>query len=113
MPDWDLLQQPEPDFEFDQRVTWSPPSLSQGTVQPLSSAGGTLRRRCSPQHPRDAGACTARDLRQTRCRALTAHPTPSNLLFRASRHLAAAPEPSAVGQCPESNQGLLYRGFVW
>ncbi|WPL22773.1 transposase [Thiorhodovibrio frisius] len=22
MPDWDLLQQPEPDFEFDQRVAW-------------------------------------------------------------------------------------------
>jgi hypothetical protein len=22
MPDWDLLQQPEPDLEFDQRVAW-------------------------------------------------------------------------------------------
>jgi len=22
MPGWDLLQQPEPDFEFDQRVSW-------------------------------------------------------------------------------------------
>ena len=22
MPDWDLLGQPEPDFEFDQRVAW-------------------------------------------------------------------------------------------
>jgi hypothetical protein len=22
MPDWDLLKQPEPDFEFDQRVSW-------------------------------------------------------------------------------------------
>jgi len=22
MPDWDLLNQPEPDFEFDQRVSW-------------------------------------------------------------------------------------------
>ena len=22
MPDWDLLQQPEPDVEFDQRVSW-------------------------------------------------------------------------------------------
>ena len=21
-PDWDLLDQPEPDFEFDQRVSW-------------------------------------------------------------------------------------------
>jgi hypothetical protein len=21
-PDWDYLQQPEPDFEFDQRVAW-------------------------------------------------------------------------------------------
>jgi hypothetical protein len=22
MPDWDLLQQPESDFEFDQRIAW-------------------------------------------------------------------------------------------
>ncbi len=22
MPDWDLLGQPEPDFEFDQRIAW-------------------------------------------------------------------------------------------
>ena len=22
MPDWDLLKQPEPDVEFDQRVSW-------------------------------------------------------------------------------------------
>jgi hypothetical protein len=22
MPDWDLLAQPEPDIEFDQRVSW-------------------------------------------------------------------------------------------
>jgi len=26
MPDWDPLQQPEPEFEFDQRVSWQPPS---------------------------------------------------------------------------------------
>ena len=41
-------------------VTAAGLTLLQGTVQPLSSAGGTLRRICSPQHPRDAGACTAR-----------------------------------------------------
>jgi hypothetical protein len=40
--------------------------------------GGTLRRRCSPQHPRDAGACTARDVREPRSWALTAHPSPDN-----------------------------------
>lgn len=22
VPDWDILRQPEPDFEFDQRVSW-------------------------------------------------------------------------------------------
>jgi hypothetical protein len=34
--------------------------------------------------PWDAGACTARDVRQPRSRASTAHPTPANLLFRAN-----------------------------
>ena len=26
LPDWALLGQPEPDVEFDQRVSWQPPS---------------------------------------------------------------------------------------
>jgi len=51
MPDGDLIKQPEPDFAFDQRVSREPPSLSQGTVQPLSSSGVTLPRRCRCRPP--------------------------------------------------------------
>jgi hypothetical protein len=52
MPDWDLLGQPEPDFEFDQRIGLvTVVSLLQETVQPPSSTGRSQRRRCSPQQP--------------------------------------------------------------
>jgi hypothetical protein len=37
MPEWDLLAQPAPDFEFDQRVSWSPPSsASEGAAALVS-----------------------------------------------------------------------------
>jgi len=38
--------------------------------------GGTLRRRCSPQHSRDAGACAARDVREPRSWAFDRAPQP-------------------------------------
>lgn len=37
MSDWDLLGQPEPDFAFDPRIAWSPPSPArEGAVFPVS-----------------------------------------------------------------------------
>ena len=42
------------------RVSWEPPSLSQGTVQPLSSAGGTLPRRCRCLPPGTRAPATPR-----------------------------------------------------
>jgi hypothetical protein len=56
MPDWDLRQQPESDFEPLLRLgsahcVVAAVSVPQETVQPRSSASGALRRRCSPQHP--------------------------------------------------------------
>ncbi len=52
VPDWDLLKQTEPDFEFDRRVSWQPlcPFPRGNGVGPLAP-DGTLRLRCSPQCP--------------------------------------------------------------
>ena len=46
--------------------------------------GGTRRRRYSPQHPRNARAWTARDVRQPRRCAVAAHPAHANLLSEAN-----------------------------
>ena len=48
MPAWDLLQQPEPDFEFDQRVSWYPPSPAGGGAKRLRLAA--VRHDPEPAH---------------------------------------------------------------
>jgi len=70
MPDWKLLQQPEPDFEFDQRIYRSPPSPAGDGEAPFVS-----RWRAAPQMrapvPRNAPACIAPKVRQPRRWALS------------------------------------------
>lgn len=55
-PDWDLLQQPESDFEplsnWDQRIAWYPPALAGDGAAPVVSRRHTApHRSCEPQHP--------------------------------------------------------------
>ncbi len=66
----------------------APPSLSQGTVQPLSSAPSRLPVARGPAEARASTPQRARlqrpDVRQPRSGALTAHPTPASRLPQAN-----------------------------
>jgi hypothetical protein len=76
--EWDRFGQPEPDFEFDQRVGWWPPS-SAGELQPLPCFVGPPSASIAFQRSATRTPC-AKEAAERPDGALTARRSPHSLL---------------------------------